>query len=282
MHHIIQSGETLSRIAAAHGTTLQRLLEANPQYRADPDRIRVGELVQIPNGAGPGLADATPPAFTPQPAPWLPGSLSSKYETGGRGPGTVSTGIGDAGGVSYGSYQMTSRPRGGTVARFIAEPDFPWRARFAGLTPGAADFSAQWKALAAEAGEAFFAAQHAYIQRTHFDPLVRRIAAEDGLLVTARSHAVQDVVWSTAVQHGPNAPIVHRALLALGGGQAVEPASRDSDRKLIVAIYAERGRRDPDGALAHFRRNSQRVQESVARRFIDEQRDVLAMLDPSA
>ena len=41
------------------------------------------------------------------------GSLSSKYETGGRGPGTVSSGVGDAGGVSYGSYQMTSKPAGG-------------------------------------------------------------------------------------------------------------------------------------------------------------------------
>jgi LysM repeat protein len=275
MQHIIRSGETLSRIAAAHGTTLQRLLDANPQYRADPDRIGVGEVVRIPNGAAPGLT------FAP-PAEWILGSLSSKYETSGRGPGTVSTGIGDAGGVSYGSYQMTSRPNGGTVARFIAEPDFPWRARFAGLTPGTADFSAQWRALATETSDAFFAAQHAYIQRTHFDPLVRKIATEDGLQVLARSQALQDVVWSTAVQHGPNAPVVHRAVVALGGGRAVEPASRDNDRKLIVAIYAERGRRDPDGALAHFRRNSQRVQESVAQRFIDEQRDALAMLDGSA
>jgi hypothetical protein len=210
------------------------------------------------------------------------GSLSSKYETGGRGPGTVSTGVGDAGGVSYGSYQMTSRPRGGTVARFVADPDFPWRARFAGLTSGAPEFSAEWRALAAVAGDAFFAAQHAFIQRTHFDPLVRTIAAQDGLFVTARSHAVQDVVWSTAVQHGPNATIVHGAVLALGGGQAVEPATRENDRKLIVAIYAERGRRDPDGRLAHFRRNSRRVQESVAQRFVDEQRDALAMLDRSA
>jgi len=37
------------------------------------------------------------------------GSLSAKYETSGRGPGTVSTGRGDAGGVSYGSYQLASK-----------------------------------------------------------------------------------------------------------------------------------------------------------------------------
>src|SRR5262249_46471025 len=37
------------------------------------------------------------------------GSLSEKYESGGRGPGTVSTGKGDLGGVSYGTYQLSSK-----------------------------------------------------------------------------------------------------------------------------------------------------------------------------
>ena len=86
MQHIIQSGETLSRIAAAHGTTLQRLLEANPQYRADPDRIRVGELVQIPNGAAPGLADAAPPAFTPPPAPGSSAACRASTRPAGAAP----------------------------------------------------------------------------------------------------------------------------------------------------------------------------------------------------
>jgi hypothetical protein len=269
MQYTIQSGDTLARIAAAHGTSLQRLLDANPRYRANPALIRVGEVVEIPNGA------AAPPGAEP----WRLGDLSSKYETGGRGPGTVSTGIGDAGGVSYGSYQMTSRPNGGTVARFIAQPDFPWRERFAGLTPGAAGFSTQWKALATEAREAFFEAQHEYIQRTHFDPLVRKVAAEDGLQVTARTPAVQDVVWSTAVQHGPNTPVVHRAIVAAGGALALQPADLERDRHLIVAIYAERGRRSAAGNLVYFARNSKAVQDGVARRFRDEERDALAMLD---
>ena len=270
MLYTIRSGDTLSRIAAAHGTTLQRLLDANPRYRANPALIRVGEVVEIPNGAAAAPAGA---------APWRLGRLSSKYETGGRGPGTVSTGIGDAGGVSYGSYQMTSRPNGGTVARFIAAPDFPWRERFAGLTPGAPGFSTQWKALASEARDPFFEAQHEYIKRTHFDPLVRKVAAEDGLQVTARTPAVQDVVWSTAVQHGPNAPVVHRAIVAVGGAAALQPADLDHDRRLVVAIYAERGRRSAAGNLVYFSRNSRAVQDGVARRFRDEERDALRMLD---
>src|SRR5690606_14182281 len=112
MRYTIRSGDTLSRIAAAHGTSLQVLLEANPQYRDRPGVIRVGDVILIPDRA-PGLAEAEAPAFVPaRPPAWVLGSLSSKYETGGRGPGTVSSGRGDAGGVSYGSYQMTSRPHG--------------------------------------------------------------------------------------------------------------------------------------------------------------------------
>lgn len=278
MQYTIRSGDTLSRIAAQHGTSLQRLLEANPRYRANPNAIAVGDVIEIPNGASGGLAEAAAP-FAPPAAPWMLGGLSSKYETGGRGPGTVSTGIGDFGGVSYGSYQMTSQPNGGTVGRFVSAPEFPWRDRFAGLAPGAPGFSTIWKALATEAHDAFFEAQHEYIKRTHFDPLVRKTLAEDGLDATRRSHAAQDVMWSTAVQQGPNTPVVHRAIAALGGGQALEPANRDTDRKLIVAVYAERGRRAADGSLVYFSRNSQRVQESVAQRFVNEQRDALAMLD---
>jgi LysM repeat protein len=278
MQYTIRSGDTLSRIASAHGTTLERLLAANPRYRANPGVIQVGAVIEIPNGATPGLAKAAPAAFAPAPvaAPARVahlGELSSKYETGGRGPGTVSTGQGDAGGVSYGSYQMTSQPGGGTAAKFIASPDFLWGARFAGLAPGTPEFSAQWRALAVEASEAFFEAQHGYIKRTHYDPLVRKIQLDDGLDVTLRSHALQDVIWSTAVQQGPNTPVVHRAIATLPAGPAAP------DRELIVAIYAERGRRKPDGALVYFSRNSSRVQESVANRFINEQRDALAMLD---
>jgi LysM domain len=278
MQYKIRSGDTLSRIAAVHGTTLQALLNANPRYRADPDVIRVGDVILIPSGDSPGLAEGAPPAFSPPPVSWVLGSLSSKYETGGRGPGTVSSGIGDAGGVSYGSYQMTSRPRGGTVARFVAHAAFPWRARFAGVNPGSSEFSAQWKALATEAADAFFEAQHAFIKRTHFDPLVGKIAIQDGVDVTLRTPALQDVIWSTAVQHGPNTPVVHRAIRNLGGG-ALEPADRERDRHLIIAIYAERGRRSAAGNLVYFARNSKAVQDGVARRFGDEERDALKMLE---
>src|SRR5688500_6608795 len=130
------------------------------------------------------------------------GKLSEQFETGGRGPGTVSTGIGDAGGASYGSYQMTSVPAGGTVKRFVTQPDFPLRDTFASCAAVSAEFAAVWKALAPSRRDEFHACQHEFIKKTHFDRLARKILQDDGLDVLTRSHALQDVIWSPAVQHG--------------------------------------------------------------------------------
>ena len=47
---------------------------------------------------------------------------------------------------------------------------------------------------------------------------------------------------------------------------------------LIRAIYAERGRKKPDGNLAYFSKSSPSVQTGVANRFKNELQDALAML----
>jgi LysM repeat protein len=282
--HTVKSGETLSKIASAHDITLEQLLDANPRFKANPNRVRVGDVLNLPESGGPPAEPATPPAPPPLPQPPQPqppaskslGKLSEKYETGGRGAGTVSGGQGDPGGVSYGSYQMTSKPGGGTAQRFVSQADFPFRAKFAGLAPGTQQFSAVWKQLATSDGEEFQNAQHDYIKRTHFDPLVAKVLREDGLNVLTRSGALQDVIWSTSVQHGPGSNVPHLALATLKG---LSPEDPDFDRRFITAIYAERGRKRPDGVLAHFTRASPAVQKGVANRFNNELKDALAMLD---
>jgi hypothetical protein len=207
------------------------------------------------------------------------GDLSKKYETGGRGSTTISGGVGDAGGVSYGTYQMTSKPGGGTVARFVAQPDFPWRTDFTGLTPGSAEFSAKWREIATRFPDNFRNAEHEFIKRTHFDPLCQKIEADHGVDIPHCSHAVQDVIWSTAVQHGPNTNIVHLTFALMRAAGTFDPAAPNFDRNAIIAIYTERGRKDANGVLVHFSHNSQAVQHSVARRFVEEIADALKMLD---
>ncbi|HVF22435.1 MAG TPA: LysM peptidoglycan-binding domain-containing protein [Pyrinomonadaceae bacterium] len=303
MTYTVKAGDTLSKIAARNGLTMAQLLQANPQI-SDPNRINVGDVLNLPNGsnatentrplptnpvASNPVANVAPPISTDntQPLPGKPvtsagalgqaladalGALSAKYETGGRGPGTVSTGAGDPGGVSYGSYQMATKM--GTVARFIAQAGFRWAKDFQGLVPGTAQFTAVWKRIAAEQTSDFQHAQHSYIKATHYDLLCAKVLSENKVDINTRSGAVQDAVWSTAVQHGGATPIIGRAIATL----SCECSDPTYDKQLICAIYAERGRKKPDGNLAYFSKSSPSVQAGVARRFRDEQADALAML----
>ena len=295
MTYTVKPGDNLSRIAMRYGMTLAQLLQANPQVK-DPNKISVGDVLNLPDGSGvpagstddtkPLPANAVPVTATPITTASTDdaagalgkalaaelGILSAKYETGGRGPGVVSSGAGDYGGVSYGSYQMATNT--GTVKSFVTQSSFPWRQDFQGLTPGSPNFSACWKRIAANETDAFQKCQHEYIKQTHYDRLVAKILSDDSLDVNTRSNALQNVVWSTAVQHGPGTPIVHRACSSLSS----KPSDPKYDEQLIRAIYAERGRKKPDGNLAYFGKSSPSVQAGVANRFKSECQDALAML----
>ena len=72
------------------------------------------------------------------------GSLSEAFESGNRGPGAVSGGHNDAGGVSYGVYQLASKT--GTCAAFLRAEGSRWADRFGSDQPGSQAFSARWKA----------------------------------------------------------------------------------------------------------------------------------------
>lgn len=283
MTYSVRPGDTISKIAMRNGITVAQLLQANPQV-TDPNRINVGDVLNIPDSSTTtdntkplpsNVATAALGALGTAIADTL-GQLSAKYETGGRGPGTVSTGSGDPGGVSYGSYQMASKM--GTVTKFVNQPGFPWSSDFQNLTAGTAQFTAVWKRIAAEQTAAFQEAQHAYIKRTHYDLLAAKILNETGLDVNTRSHALQDVVWSTAVQHGGATPIVCRACSSL----TCDRSDPKYDELLIKAIYAERGKKKSDGNLAYFSRSAPGVQQGVANRFRNECQDALAMLAKEA
>jgi hypothetical protein len=151
------------------------------------------------------------------------GSLSAHYETGGRGVNTVSSGMGrnavpDRGGVSYGSYQLTSQDHrkdksgniqiirnGGNVARFLRDDGKQWAREFAGLAPGSLQFSDIWRRIASRDGASLHAAEHAYTKRIYYDKAAYRIKASTGVDIDAAPLAVRDVLWSTSVQHGSGA-----------------------------------------------------------------------------
>ncbi|QEL14721.1 VgrG-related protein [Limnoglobus roseus] len=214
------------------------------------------------------LGLVTLPAFAAEPPL---GKLSEKYESGGHGPGTVSTGVGDPGGVSYGTYQLASKV--GRADQFVKKyyPD-----QFKGLKGGSDEFTAKWKELAKADADGLKKNEHQFIQETHYDPQVKKLEKELKLDVTKRSAAFRDVVWSTAVHHGPGTDVIVTAAKPLTAGG--KSAADVSDEDLIKAIYAERGRKTADGKLVRFKGVSDKWIPALTKRFEREQVDALEML----
>jgi hypothetical protein len=164
------------------------------------------------------------------------GGLSARYESRGN-PGTVSSGRDDRGGVSYGTYQLATNT--GDAAAFVASPEFrPWARDFEHLTPATAAFGNQWQAVAARDPDTFQQAQHAYIRRTHYDPVVSQVNRNIGYDLDNASDAVRDAAWSTSVQHGTAARILTDALRRTD--QALPRTDPNYESRLIDNIYDRR------------------------------------------
>lgn len=155
------------------------------------------------NGGQPGTqAAGNQPAMRPD----LGDSVKS-FESGNRGVASVSSGAQDPGGVSYGTYQLSTNA--GTMQGFLKSPEGGrYSAEFAGLTPGSAEFSAKWKALAAKDPEGLHQAEKAFIYRTHYQPVVAK-AAELGF--DMNNPAIQDAVWSGSIQHRKFGQVLEKA-----------------------------------------------------------------------
>ena len=272
--YTVRPGDTLSAIAKKLGTTVSALVTAN--HIQNPNKIFPGQTLTLPGGSGSTGGTAAPAGKPSKPSTPAAneelGSLSRKYEA--RGPGTVSTGKGDHGGVSYGSYQFASK--NGSAKAFVASlrtshPDY--HAALSGHAPGTKEFSAAWKQLAAKDPKGFDKAQHDYIKATHYDVGAAEIKKATGLDVNQRSQALRDVAWSTSVQHGPKAAddIFKRAL-------AGRDPAKVSDEQLIKDIYTERGRKNANGELAYFPSSSKAVQDGVAARYKSESKDAMLRL----
>jgi len=188
--------------------------------------------------------------------------LSAKYESGKRG--SVAIGYDHAGGASYGKYQIAYKV--GTLARFmdflvVEYPDVHaslaphWST--AGSTKGA--FAQEWRRMA-RAGE-LMDSEHMFIKATHYDAAYKKMNTSAQFMVDA-SHAIQQVLWSTAVQHGPS------------GGCKVFNQAEDIGGKnktaFIKAVYARRRRR-----LGNLRPN---IKQAVLDRYKSEERAALKLL----
>lgn len=190
------------------------------------------------------------------------GKVSQKYESGKAGAGTISSGSGDAGGASYGTYQLASNT--GTLGKFLESSGYA--SEFSGLAPGSSAFNSKWKMLA-DKDPNFGNAQHEFIKSTHYNPQLEKLKAQ-GLDLSGRGAAVQEAIFSTAVQYGPKSSVIQNAL----SGSDLSSLD-DTD---IVSRIQDYKAQNVDN---NFRSSSQRVRKSVASRIQNEKADLLALAE---
>lgn len=138
--------------------------------------------------------------------------------------------------------------------------------QFAPTKTGSSAFDKRWKSLAASNPQ-FAQAQHNFIKSSHYDPARSKVFSSTGVDINKRSKAVQDVLWSTAVQHGSAG--------AKNVFKSAGVSNRMSDRQIINAVYAERSK---NNGSKYFGKSSSSVRKSVVNRFAQEKRDALRML----
>lgn len=203
------------------------------------------------------------------------GRLSARFESGGDGIAAI--GYDRTGGTSYGKYQIASRV--GSMKSFLSfldgeAPDIAQRLRKAGPANTGSRRGGMpdaWRAIAAEQPERFEELQEAFIRESHYRPALEAIVQRTGLEEESLSPAMREVIWSTAVQHGPAgaARIFDRADDLSG-----RPEDASYERKLISNVYKIRA--------GQFGSSTSQVRAAVRNRFREEQQLALNMLNGGA
>ncbi len=201
------------------------------------------------------------------------GSLSARFESGNLGIEAI--GFDHQGGTSYGKYQLSSRA--GSMDRFIRfledkTPEWASRLEAAGPANTGSKEGAMpsvWKTIAAEDPVKFGNLQHAFIRRDYYMPARDMIHEETGFNFDEAPVALQEVLWSTAVQHGPNgaAHIFSQAADKFLAGNDLG----GNPQELIEEIFSIRS--------SQFDSSTAQIQNAVKNRFTEEKQLAFNMLD---
>ncbi len=201
------------------------------------------------------------------------GKLSEKYESRGN---PTAIGFDSTGGWSYGTYQIASKV--GAFKGYMKYLNRKHKSTYEKLqeaggnsaaTGGTDTFKQTWQLAMSDKANA--ETQHSYAVVQYFVPAADKVTKSTGIDVRVKSKTLQDVLWSTAIQHGAGGcnRVFKNAVKACG-------TDTPTDDALIVAIYNERAR---DNGSAYFGRSTVAVRKSVVQRFNNEKLDALKSLE---
>jgi hypothetical protein len=186
------------------------------------------------------------------------GALSAFFESGGN-PAIVSSGAGDNGGASYGTFQLSSKT-GGVQAFLDHYSSTPQVKKLLAAGPVNSEaFKETWKQLG-NSDMAFAKMQADYNKIQYLDPVLQKLKSS-GIDLSNRGPGVMNVLDATSDQFGAGgaANVISQSLKG-------KDISKLSDADVISAIEDYKIKT----VGSHFRSSSAAVQASVARRFATE------------
>jgi hypothetical protein len=230
----------------------------------DSSRTTSGAPTSGTSTSGAPISDS--PSGSPVAAP--PGglgSLSQKYESSTEGSRAV--GWDSGGGTSYGKYQIASASRVGSMTQFLKlldkiNPEASKRLRDAGPADSGKNsrFAQEWKKLVSENAVQEAETQFAFEQI--YTPALRKISNPELRKMIEGDRAIQEMLFSSAIQHGPaGAPTIFNKIYRPGM----------SKQDFVRGVYTERG--------TYLSKLTPKERQGVLNRFGREQRDVMAMLN---
>ena len=147
------------------------------------------------------------------------GFISSKYEstvytknklTSVRDSGTISDNASDAGGKSYGLYQLSSNR--GTLDVFLkylkTKSDGKYfytkliNAKTSDGNKYSTNFDKTWKSLATNNPSTFLKLQHKFVKAKYYDVAALMLKNKYNFDISTKSLALKETLWSTSVQYG--------------------------------------------------------------------------------
>lgn len=199
------------------------------------------------------------------------GALSAQFESGDKGIDII--GYDRQGGTCYGTYQISSKA--GSMRQFIdylsnRAPALAQKLKAAGTANTGSRQGRMpdvWRQIATENPEQFADLQHDFVEETHYLPALQEIAEKTGVDISQQPRAVQEVLWSTAVQHGPKGAV---KIFSKAVAQSQTKNGGVQMAKLIGSVYAMRA--------GQFQSSDPEVKSAVRNRFRQEGRIALAML----
>ena len=196
------------------------------------------------------------------------GNTTAQYESGSDGINAI--GYDKNGGTSYGKWQLSSKQGSfGEWLDYLATQGEAGSKAAANIRAAGKANTGSRKGNAVDAylkeaqanPELFENTQREYIQNKHYGPMLNNLAPEQRKQIE-NSPALQEMAWSTAVQHG-----------GAGGSRILnriwKPGMSDAD--MVKATYLARG--------GNFGSSTTQVQGVVKERFRNESGLILSMLE---